>query len=91
MSEGYSPGASTNPATAPGASNARPTGAPRISRLPLSAAARREQQAEQRRLAGTVRPGQTVDPSPRHLQIDAVEGDDITETLGDPASPDREP
>jgi hypothetical protein len=46
--------------------------------------------AEQRRLAGTVRSGQTVDPPPRHVQVDADQGDDLAETLGDPASPYRE-
>ena len=49
-----------------------------------------EQQAEQGRLAGAVRPDQAVDLALRHIQVDAVECDDITEALGDPAGPDRE-
>ena len=40
VSEGYSPGPSTKPATPSGAASARLTGTPRISRLPLSATAR---------------------------------------------------
>jgi len=47
-----------------------------------------QQEAEQCRLAGAVRPDQAVDLPLRHIQIDAVECDDIAKTLPDPASPD---
>lgn len=45
-----------------------------------------QQETEQRRLAGAVRSDQAVDLALRHVQIDAVECHDVTETLGDPAS-----
>jgi hypothetical protein len=46
-----------------------------------------EQQAEQRRLPGAVRPDQPVDLPSCDIQLDTVERHDITETLRDPASP----
>lgn len=49
-----------------------------------------QQQAEQGRLAGAVRSDQAVDLTLRHIQVDAVECDDIAEALGDPTGPDRE-
>ena len=49
-----------------------------------------QQEAEQRRLAGAVRSDQPVDLPLRHIQIDAVECDDVAERLGDSASPDRD-
>src|SRR5215472_14664564 len=45
-------------------------------------------QAEQRRLPGAVRADHAVDPAWCHVQIDAVERDDVTEALSDPACPD---
>lgn len=45
-----------------------------------------QQETEQRRLAGAVRSDQAVDLALCHVQIDAVECHDVTETLGDPAS-----
>ncbi|BBJ41333.1 hypothetical protein SSPO_040510 [Streptomyces antimycoticus] len=47
-----------------------------------------QQKAEQRRLSGAVRSDQAVDLTLRYIEIDAVQGDDITEALRDTASPD---
>ncbi len=46
-----------------------------------------QQQAQKRGLAGTVRADQAVDLTLRHVHIDMVERDDITEDLGDAAAP----
>jgi hypothetical protein len=60
----------------------------------LEAAAVGDGQAQQKgqecRFAGAVRPDQAVDLPLRHLQIDAVECDDVAEALRDSTSPDRE-
>jgi hypothetical protein len=50
-----------------------------------------QEQAEQRRLSGAVRPHQPVDLPLCRVQVDAVECDDLTEGLGDPACPDCDP
>ncbi|GHI40494.1 hypothetical protein Sviol_49020 [Streptomyces violascens] len=47
-----------------------------------------KEEAEQGRLAGAVRSDQTMDLTLRHIQIYAIERDDVTETLGDPACPE---
>lgn len=47
-----------------------------------------QQESEQGRLAGAVRSDQGVDLTLRHVQIDAVECDDVAEAFRDPASPD---
>ena len=45
-----------------------------------------QQEAEQRGLPGAVRADHAVDLALRHIQVDTVERDDITEALGDPAA-----
>jgi hypothetical protein len=47
-----------------------------------------QQQPQQGGLAGAVRTDQAVDLARSHVEIDAVESDDITEGLGDLAGPD---
>ena len=46
-----------------------------------------QQKAKQRGFPGAVRADQTVDPAARHIQVDAVECDDITEAFGNPPRP----
>jgi hypothetical protein len=46
-----------------------------------------KQQAKQRGFPGAVRAYQAVDPARRHIQVNAVERDDIAEALGDPTRP----
>ena len=48
-----------------------------------------EQKAEQRRLPRSVRPDDPVDLPGRDIQVDTVERDDITESLGEPARTHR--
>ena len=50
-----------------------------------------EEQAQQRRLPGPVRPDQAMHLTFRDVEVDAVEGDDLAERLADPARPNGEP
>lgn len=57
---------------------------------PPSATARPSSRPSKVVLPAAVRSDQAVDLTLRHIQVDAVECDDIAEALGDPTGPDRE-
>ena len=90
VSAGYSPG----PSTKPGDTVGRRQRASDRRAQDLKAAAvgdgQAQQKAEQRGLPRAVRPDDAMDLPGCDIQVDAVERDDITEALRDPASPHRQ-
>jgi hypothetical protein len=57
--------------------------------LPAVGLRKPEEQAQERRLSGTVRSDQTMDVARRDVEVDSVEGDDITKGFADPARANR--